>query len=442
MSRYFWQNEERMRRNLIIFFIAFLLLMLAANAARADDSANSLRLNEVYPSPASGEAEWLEIYNLATTPVSLRGWRILDASGNQELLLKEDREATLAAHGFFVLETEVVTLNNSGDTLYLLSPTGVQVDKVTTPSLRQTRSYARGVDGNGAWATTSKITKGLANNSSAGELAGTGTIIESATTVVEDEDEETYVPDLLGLELYPCPNSGEKEWLRLQNVGTRATNLSGFKLKNHNGYARNLSDITIEAGSSLKVEFTSGLAVNSGGNLFLLDPAGETLLEITYSACSGKGATFVYTNGVWTEKVVTVSETTENKANNSEQEEDATELLNSAAGAAEEKAVNATTAPALGRRAGQKLAAPKITYQKNNVAGAVLGASTTATATAGAEIMALNQGAPSLLFSILAIAVIMVGALSVAALAWQWWQESHSSTENHEKEATKDLVDY
>lgn len=445
MSRYIYPNEEGMRKNLIIFFIAFLLLTLAAGAARASDNANTLRLNEIYPSPASGEAEWLEIYNLAATPVSLRGWRILDASGNQELLIKEDQEATLAAHGFFVLETAVVTLNNSGDTLYLLSPTGVQVDKVTTPSLRQTRSYARTFDGAGVWATTAQITKGETNNSSAAGPSETTTpATDPAITIsgTDEDHEETYTPSLLGLELYPCPNTDEKEWLRLQNIGTRATNLAGFKLKNHNGYSRNLSDATIEAGSSLKVEFTSGLAVNSGGNLFLLDPAGETLLEITYSACSGKGATFAFVNGVWTEKTVSVSDTTQGGLSNENQEKNDANLLASAADAAAEPVVNAISAPAEGWRKSQKFVAPKIIYRKNNANGLVLGASTMAAATTSAEITTFNQGAPQFLFPILAIAIIMVGALSAAALAWQWWQESHSSAADHEKETTKNLVDY
>lgn len=270
----------------------------------------SLLINEIYPSPASGEAEWLEIYNLGEEAVNTHGWTVMDASGNKENLMKESNEASassemsLAAKSFLVLETGKVSLNNTGDTIYLYSATGVLMDSVTYPSMSK-KSYARKVDGVSEWQVTTDATKGVSNtiNNSSSEK-------ETVKTV--SEEEEVYNYSLAVLEFYPCPETGGAEWLRLQNQGAQAVNLLGFKVKNGaSSVSRNLGDVTLNAGASAKIEFTSGVAPNSGGTLLLLDPAGETVAEITYAACSSKSVTFNLIDGKWQEKTIVETSTSE-----------------------------------------------------------------------------------------------------------------------------------
>lgn len=274
----------------------------------------SLFINEIYPSPASGESEWLEIYNLSEEAVDMRGWTVMDASGNKENLVKENGEASasgeikIEAKSFLVLETSKVSLNNTGDTIYLYSATGVLMDSVTYPSISK-KSYARKKDGESEWQVAVNVSKGISNtlnNSSEEEIVKTAA-----------EEEEIYNYSLTVLEFYPCPETGGAEWLRLQNQGTQAVNLLGLKVKNGaSSVSRNLGDVTLNAGASAKIEFASGVAPNSGGTLLLLDPAGETITEITYAACSSKSVTFSLIDGKWQEKTVvetSISETEETK---------------------------------------------------------------------------------------------------------------------------------
>lgn len=269
----------------------------------------SLLINEIYPSPASGESEWLEIYNLSEETVDMRGWTVMDASGNKESLAKENSEASasseikIEAKSFLVLETGKVSLNNTGDTIYLYSATGKLMDSVTYPSLSK-KSYARKKDGEGEWQVAVNVSKGISNtlnNSNEEE------IVKAAT-----EEEEIYNYNLTVLEFYPCPEAGEAEWLRLQNQGTQAVNLLGLKVKNGaSSVSRNLGDVTLNAGASAKIEFASGVAPNSGGTLLLLDPAGETIAETTYAACSSKSVTFNLIDGKWQEKTIVETSTSE-----------------------------------------------------------------------------------------------------------------------------------
>jgi hypothetical protein len=113
-----------------------------------------LVLNEIYASPPSGEAEWVEIYNQSAQPVPLRDWQIAEeitgVVKNHELINKSN-EATIAAYGFWVVETTKVTLNNAGDKIYLFNPLGGQADVVNFPKLTSKQSYSRVPDGGSEW---------------------------------------------------------------------------------------------------------------------------------------------------------------------------------------------------------------------------------------------------------------------------------------------------
>ncbi len=125
-----------------------------------------LLLNEIYATPASGQEEWLEIYNPTPTAISLVGWQIAESSGttvkNFEPLAKTN-EATLEACGFWDLVPSKVTLNNGGDTIYLFAPDGTQVDSITYPKLTSEQSFARLIDGDASWDVSTFISRGSSN---------------------------------------------------------------------------------------------------------------------------------------------------------------------------------------------------------------------------------------------------------------------------------------
>lgn len=148
----------------ILFLSLFITLML--NFSFCHYVHAQLLINELYASPPTGEAEWLEIYNPTSQAVPLAGWQIAEnISGiikNHELINKS-HDATLSAQGFWLVETSKVTLNNAGDTIYLFSPTGEIVDFITYPKLTSAQSYHRLIDGGSQW-DFAQPTKGKSNH--------------------------------------------------------------------------------------------------------------------------------------------------------------------------------------------------------------------------------------------------------------------------------------
>lgn len=103
-----------------------------------------IRLNELYPVPASGEEEWIEIYNAADTAASLKGWSLSD--GVRTYAFGDD----ILAGGAFLLVPQSVSkiqLNNSGDHVMLAYSNQV-VTETTYAAIATGKSWLLAADGN------------------------------------------------------------------------------------------------------------------------------------------------------------------------------------------------------------------------------------------------------------------------------------------------------
>ena len=132
----------------------------------------AVRIAEILPAPLSGQAEWVELVNLGSSPVDLTGWTIGDASRDTRL------EGDIPAGGRFVISTQDIGathgqvvnrigngLNNDGDMLTLLDANGNVVDEVeygvdTLPAPDRGLSIALEP---GRWVVTALPTPGLAD---------------------------------------------------------------------------------------------------------------------------------------------------------------------------------------------------------------------------------------------------------------------------------------
>jgi len=161
-----------MKKILLIFF----LTLLTVSRAQA-----SLVLNEIYASPPTGEAEWVEIYNNSSVPASFAGFQIAelakDTIANPEGL---SEDIIIPAYGFLRIVPSKLTLNNAGDTIYLLDPDGRVADIVAYPKLTANQSYARIPDGADSWQKTTP-TPASSNNPDSSQ----------ADTVSGDSDQAT-----------------------------------------------------------------------------------------------------------------------------------------------------------------------------------------------------------------------------------------------------------
>jgi len=101
---------------------------------------NKLKINEVMPHPKQKDwnkdgrvgvtDEWIELYNGAGEKTKLSGWMIKDKSGNKFLL----DNLTIEAKSYLVLKNMTkISINDDGDTIYLIDPLGKQIDIVNIP---------------------------------------------------------------------------------------------------------------------------------------------------------------------------------------------------------------------------------------------------------------------------------------------------------------------
>ncbi len=133
------------------------------NASFAANTYGRLLITEFIPSPKGPdeENEWIEIYNPEQKEISLKSWRIQDAQ-EKEFIFKDDK--IIKSGEYLVLPRSLtkITLNNDGESLYLINPEGENVFKITqNGKAPEGMSFAR--FGDKKWSWTSKITPGAEN---------------------------------------------------------------------------------------------------------------------------------------------------------------------------------------------------------------------------------------------------------------------------------------
>lgn len=90
-------------------------------------------INEIMPNPQKGDNEWVELYNTTGTHIDLNNWLLIDASKKETTL-----SGIIGANNFILIEKINGNLNNSGDTIQLVSQDTI-IDSLTYNS---TNNYA------------------------------------------------------------------------------------------------------------------------------------------------------------------------------------------------------------------------------------------------------------------------------------------------------------
>lgn len=193
---------------------------------------NSLRLNEFVSYPTAGN-EWVEIYNISTTTVDFTGGEICDS---RETGCK-NASGTVAGLGWFYLDLLTASfLNNDGDSVIFKNASGTIIDRrdytaATAPG--KGRAAARSTDGTGAWAITTVLTPGAANNITAPPITGgggSGTLPMNTT-----QDSQIVSEDISSViinEIYPNPPGVDTadEFIEIKNISETTKDLSGWKI--------------------------------------------------------------------------------------------------------------------------------------------------------------------------------------------------------------------
>ncbi|MCP5095476.1 MAG: hypothetical protein GY943_07985, partial [Chloroflexi bacterium] len=122
-------------------------------------------INEVMPKPSSGNQEWIELFNPTASAIDISGGYIDDIASGGGAPKVIPNGTTIAAGGYYTMDTGSRFFNNGGDDARLLESDGTTVvDSYTYGSSSTDQSWYRTPDG-GAWSATmtSSTTKGASN---------------------------------------------------------------------------------------------------------------------------------------------------------------------------------------------------------------------------------------------------------------------------------------
>ncbi len=144
------------------------------------DYSDAIIISEVLPScmPSDSVCEFIELHNSGDRDVSLDGWQLTD--GSRYFTFGDD--STVPAGAFLVVERveSKITLNNSGEQLYLVDPTGTIIHGVTIPKAPKDYAFAFA---DGRWEWTEVLTPGAENEivPPAEDAEGMGTDVSTAS---------------------------------------------------------------------------------------------------------------------------------------------------------------------------------------------------------------------------------------------------------------------
>ncbi len=310
MQRYFW----------LLLLVGWLWPL----PTKAQTIPTTVVLNEFLAIPSSGN-EFVELYNPTATALDLSGWAVDDIEGGSSPKILPS--ATILAPNTWLVVSLSNVLNNSGDQVRLINPTGQIIDQYTYTSASLGLAWSRMPDGVGAWQTATTPTPGNANSGQVTPTAPPTSIVNptsttvsqvtptslptstatsvptsSATALPSATNTATTVPSIVPSpsavpsttpipspalirinELMAAPSTG-KEWVELYNAGEQIVNLHGWQLDDAaDGASPILLEVSLLPASWLVISMTN-VYNNSGDDVRLFDTTGRLIDAFSYSA--------------------------------------------------------------------------------------------------------------------------------------------------------------
>lgn len=281
----------------LVFVLGRVSVTFAADcdvpSASTQDS-NDITVTELYPAPATGEDEFIELYNSGSSGVNLASWLLSDESGKQYVI----PDGTMLNAGQYLVlyqATTGITLNNTGDVITLFNSAGEARSSTEYGSAASQASWSLNGD---TWEWT-VATPGQANADSVdGENAEEDSAgSESGTSSASDETS----PDIFLNELLPNPAGLDTtdEWIEVVNEGSESISLHNWQLTDQTTYYT-IGDVSIGAGEYIIFEVgdTHISLNNTGDTVYLIDPFGSIINGTEYSS-STEGSVWARNTDTW-----------------------------------------------------------------------------------------------------------------------------------------------
>jgi PKD repeat protein len=144
-----------------------------------DFAKSDLLITEFLPNPTgSDDNEWIELYNASAKNIDLLGWQLDDQDGGSKAY-SFATSTIISSNSFLVIDRSVsqITLNNTEDSVRLLTPVNEAWQEVKYEKIPEGQSYAWDLV-NSEWFVSNNPSPGLANIVNQIELAGENTETE------------------------------------------------------------------------------------------------------------------------------------------------------------------------------------------------------------------------------------------------------------------------
>ena len=244
----------------------------------------SLKINEIYPNPQTGEKEWVEFYNSASSSADLSEYVFDDDSdfdfdsGNGDKILIN---GILPENSVCYWELNSY-LNNDGDSPTLFKTDGIIIDTFSYTTTQKGKSYSRIPDGVD-WQIDTNPTKASLNcfdliptltpTPTVAPTEATGNLTPTSPAVVLTEAGPISYDNIYISEAMVNPMTGEKEWVEIYNNNDFSVSLSNWFIDDleNAGSSPKVFSLEITAKSYAIFDFSSSIFNNDGDSIRLLD---------------------------------------------------------------------------------------------------------------------------------------------------------------------------
>lgn len=233
-------------------------------------------LNEISP---GSSPEYVELYNSATEAVELNNWYLDDLAdkGSSPKLFS----TTISALGFSVVELNSMLNNSGGDSVRLLDPHQVEIDRYDyTANISLNDIFIRCPDGGDSWVLMTIGSKAQSNLANCLLLTPTVVIEQTPTTIITSIIDTIVLPSptahptpgviLSEVMVYP---DNESEWVELYNPHFYSVTLTNWFLddQENSGSTPKQFTLTIAKESYGLIELNNHIFNNTGDQVRLLD---------------------------------------------------------------------------------------------------------------------------------------------------------------------------
>jgi len=307
--------------------VLVLLIIVACNPIK---TYAQVFISEVYPAPASGDSEWVELCNSSEQTIDLTTYYLMDQLSTPSILLTFASK-TIDPLSAVVLNIAGSKLNNTGDSVLLYSPSNQVLNQVTYGSATTGQSFSRQTSDQSLsinpaspglclpqhfpptptpsptptptplpTPTSTPILTATPLPTPTSTPKPTNTPTPSPTKAIAVNPTSAFPADqftsLIEIsEIMACPESGSSEWLELYNFSNMTVDLTGWYVLDAVNNKIDTSIVITPQGYGV-VEFPRAIINNSGDSLSILSPDGVVRWQTTLGACTS-GQSFALTGG-------------------------------------------------------------------------------------------------------------------------------------------------